>query len=393
MDSFAAIGGELFQLDAGWYPPIDAQSPFDFGAGLGSWQVDRERFPDGLGALADHAHERGLRFGVWVEPERVDMRTVGRPGLAEARFLAQQDGRYQPGRENRDATHGQVCLADEAAWNWVRDRLFAFLDAARPDYLKIDLNGWLVCTRTDHDHTSDGGNHGHVTGLYRLLSALRERYPEMAIENCAGGARRLDVEMLTRTDASWMDDRTAPAARVRHHLQVLSQIAPPTALLSYLLPHEDESMIDAEDLPLLGRSRMPGVFGLAIDFRGLSELDHNLIGAQIDQFKGLRALRGQGFSALLTDPVGVRGDGPGWDVLQQVNPATDVATLFAVRNAGGERRVRVVLTHLRPDASYRIRSLDRGPLGRASADDLMHGGFDIDASSTSASQVFVFEPE
>ena len=269
IDGFAAVGGELFQLDAGWYPPVNAQDRYDFSAGLGSWTVDRERFPDGLGALSDYAHDRGLKFAVWAEPERVDLATVGRPGGARERYLARQHGQYQPGRDDAEATHAQVCLADEEAWQWVRERLFAFIDEARPDYLKIDFNEWMVCTRTDHDHTSDGGNFAHVRGLYRLLEALRERYPHLLIENCAGGARRLDAEMLTRTDVSWMDDRTMSAARVRHHLEVLSALAPPQALLSYLMGQNEQPLTDARDLPLLARSRMPGVFGLALDFRAV----------------------------------------------------------------------------------------------------------------------------
>ena len=238
--------------------------------------------------LSDHAHRRGLKFAVWVEPERVDMATVGRPGQARERFLAQEHGQYQPGHDNAAATAAQICLADEEAWQWVRDRLFAFLDEARPDYLKIDLNGWLICTRTDHDHTADGGNFAHVHGLYRLLAALRERYPQMAIENCAGGARRLDAEMLTRTDAHWMDDRTAPATRVRHHLQVLSAIVPPQALLSYLMGNEDESLTDTRDLALLARSRMPGTFGLTLDFRTIDAGTWRGLAAQIDAYKQLR---------------------------------------------------------------------------------------------------------
>ena len=149
---------------------------------------------------------------------------------------------------SRDATTPrpptrQVCLADEEAWQWVRERLFAFLDEARPDYLKIDFNGWLVCTRTDHDHTSRRRQlrprAAGSTGCWRrCASAIRS----CSIENCAGGARRLDAEMLTRTDVSWMDDRTVPAARVRHHLEVLSALVPPQALLSYLMGNEDESL-------------------------------------------------------------------------------------------------------------------------------------------------------
>jgi alpha-galactosidase len=392
MESFAAIGGELFQLDAGWYPAEQPAHVYDFSAGLGSWRVDPRRFPDGLGALSDYAHGLGLRFGVWVEPERIDRVTIGRPGLAEDRFLARQDGAYQPGRPNDGPGQAQICLGHGAAWQWLHDRLVAFLDEARPDYLKVDLNGWVVCNRDDHDHDRDGGNFAHVTGLYRLLDALRQRYPSLLVENVSGGARRLDAEMLTRADAHWMDDRTAPAARVRHHLELLTTVVPPGALLSYLLPHADEPMMESDDLPLLSRSRMLGVLGLSVDFRGMSEGDHHRLAAQFDQYKGLRALRGHALTALLGDPVGIGGDGPGWDVVEQVDPASGVAVIFAFRNPHGERRVRVEPTQLIAGRTYRLRSLDRGELGSAVADDLMTSGLVIETSSRSSSEVVVLEP-
>jgi hypothetical protein len=189
-----------------------------------------------------------------------------------------------------------------------------------------------------------------------------------------------------------MDDRTAPAARVRHHLALLSRVVPPSALLSYLLPHPDEPLLDGGDLSLLARSRMPGALGLAVDFRGMSAADHDRLGAQLGEFQALRALRGQAVAAPLTEPVAVDGGGPDWDVLQETDPATGTVVVFAFRNPRGDRRTHVVLTHLRPEARYRVRSLDRGSLGTIGGLDLMTGGFDIDATDESASRVFVFEP-
>ena len=291
--------------------------------------------------------------------------TVGRPGGARERYLARQHGQYQPGRDDAEATHAQVCLADEEAWQWVRERLFAFLDEARPDYLKIDFNEWLVCTRTDHDHTSDGGNFAHVRGLYRLLEALRERYPHLLIENCAGGARRLDAEMLTRTDVSWMDDRTMSAGPRAPSPGGADGAGAAAGAAVVPDGHEDEQpLADARDLPLLARSRMPGVLrpgGRLPDRRAPAPAQ--ALATQIDAYKQVRALRGAPFAATLTEPVGVDGGGPGWDVVQQVNPASGVVTVFAFRNAGGDRSVRVRLPHLRPGTTYRVRTLDGRVLG------------------------------
>ena len=393
MDAFAEIGGELFELDAGWYPSIDPTDRYDFSAGLGSWQVDRSRFPSGLGALADYAHLRGLKFGVWVEPERVDIATVGRSGLAQERFLARENGQYQPGRDNSRAEWAQICLATEEGWAWVRDRLIAFLADARADYVKIDLNGWSVCTREDHDHGPGGGNFGHVQGVYRLIRALRERFPNLLIENVSGGARRLDPALLALTDAAWVDDRTAPSARVRHHLELLGPIAPASSLLTYILAAEGEPIADSRDYPLLGRSRMPGILGLTTDFRDLNAADHAGLAQQIAEYKFLRGLRGTPITIPSTVPVGVDGTGPGWDVVEALNPASGVAILYAFRNPGSDRTVRVRLAQLRPETTYRIRSLDRGALGTATGAALMAGGLDLGPSPQSAAHVMIVEPQ
>ncbi len=392
MEGFAALGGELFELDAGWYPGIAPTDRFDFTSGLGSWQVDRSRFPRGLGTLSDYAHSLGLKFGVWVEPERVDRATVGRSGGAEERFLARQNGQYQAGVDNARAPWAQICLAEDAGWNWVRDRLFVFLDEARPDYLKIDMNGWATCTRDDHEHGSGGGNFGHVEGLYRLLDALRARYPRLLMENVSGGARRLDPELLVRTDASWVDDQTAPSARVRHHLELLSSFVPPSALLTYVMPGTNEPLAGASDMGLLSRSRMLGVMGLATDLRQLPAGDADDLTDYIGQYKFLRDLRGPGYATLLTRNVDVGGGGPGWDVVQHTNPVSGLVTVYGFRNASGDRRISVALSGLRPGTTYRYWTFEAGTLGRALGADLMSSGIALDGTR-SVAQVVIVEPQ
>ena len=61
-------GSELFVIDAGWYTGADTDNPSDFDQGLGTWEVDPARFPNGLSALKDYAHGPGMNFGIWVEP-------------------------------------------------------------------------------------------------------------------------------------------------------------------------------------------------------------------------------------------------------------------------------------------------------------------------------------
>ena len=178
MDRAAALGAELFVLDAGWYPGAGANGVADFDSGLGSWTADASRFPNGLKPLVEYAHNNRMKFGIWVEPERVNLSLVGSdgPSRIDESWLATHDGQYGIDQV------GQICLAGKASRTWVLNRLTALIDEVQPDYIKWDNNGWIDCDREGHDHGDADGNFAHVTALYELLAALRERYPNLLIE-------------------------------------------------------------------------------------------------------------------------------------------------------------------------------------------------------------------
>ncbi|MGI8755864.1 MAG: alpha-galactosidase, partial [Acidimicrobiales bacterium] len=73
VDQAADLGAELFLLDDGWFGTAHPRD--DDTTGLGDWEVDRAKLPNGLQPLIDHTLERGLRFGLWVEPEMVNPRS------------------------------------------------------------------------------------------------------------------------------------------------------------------------------------------------------------------------------------------------------------------------------------------------------------------------------
>ncbi|MBQ3865046.1 MAG: alpha-galactosidase [Clostridia bacterium] len=66
-DRCSELGAELFVIDDGWMP-----GRTDPSTGLGDWTADPVRFPHGLRVIADRCHEKGLLFGLWVEPEMVN---------------------------------------------------------------------------------------------------------------------------------------------------------------------------------------------------------------------------------------------------------------------------------------------------------------------------------
>jgi alpha-galactosidase len=384
MANAAANGVELFVVDAGWYAGAGRGS--DFEAGLGTWRVDLAKFPKGLRELSDYAHDLGLRFGIWVEPERVDQSTVGRPGLAQQTWLATNNGSLGSSR------NAQICLASGAARQWVIDRLADLIDQSNPDYLKWDNNFWLNCTRSGHGHGSTDGNFAHVKGLYEVLATLRERYPQLLVENCAQGGNRADFGMLRYTDVGWMDDRTGPSVHVRHNLQGLSTFFPPAYLLSFAMSYAGEPLPDAPDLSLYLRSRMPGILGLTYRAAELSEADQFGLAREIALYKSIREVQRDASAILLTRQAASEG-GPAWDVIQELSATTGEVVIFAFQHDGGTSAVAVQPRGLVPEAIYTVTTADGMPLGSARAEELMADGFTIYESPESAARVFVLRPD
>jgi alpha-galactosidase len=381
MDHAAALGAELFVVDAGWYAGAGASGPFDFDAGLGAWTADPARFPNGLGALTNYAHGLGMKFGLWVEPERVNLSQVGDPGIDET-LLATTGGEY--GSDHA----AQVCLASDAARQWISDRLTGLLDQVQPDYLKWDNNMFINCDRSGHGHGATDGNFAHVAGLYSLLETLRERYPDMLMENVSGGGNRLDLGMLRYTDVAWMDDRTAPSVHVRHNVQGLSAVFPPGYLLSFVTDHETEPIHDAPDLPLYFRSRMEGALGLCFLGAELSDDDAAAMSREIGIYKAMRSMVTAGAGALLTAQASAE-DGPPWDVLQQTAADAQQFVLSAVQSDDGVQSFTLKPTGLDPATVYQVLSVDVGVIGTATGADLMANGIDLRQSPTSAAHVLI----
>ena len=388
MQRAAGVGVELFMIDAGWYAGGDGV--WDFSTGLGDWTADPDRFPSGLGALTDYAHALGMKVGIWVEPERMDLATVYELELANERILARSDGRYQPGLDNDAAATAQICLGDAEAREWVLAQMVRLIETARPDYLKWDNNFWINCDRRGHQHGDADGNFAHVKGLYAVLAALRERYPSLAIENCAGGGSRLDAGLLQFTDSAWMDDVTSPSSHVRHNLEGLGTVFPPAYLLSFVISGEAETVHDSCARTLEFRSRMPGVLG--VTWRG-AEFDGDelvAIGTEISTAKAIRGIVPAPAAFVLTEQVRQDG-GSEFDAIQLFSPSARSAAVFVYASEGLDWTT-VRLKGLDPEGRYVLTSVWGEELGAAGGAELMSAGVDVMNASGAGAQVFVVIP-
>ncbi|MGA8994529.1 MAG: alpha-galactosidase [Nocardioidaceae bacterium] len=202
-DRAAEIGIERFVLDDGWF-----RGRRDDHAGLGDWYVDESVWPMGLHPLVDRVHTHGMEFGLWFEPEMVNLDSDLARDHPEWLFATE----HGPGISSR--FQHVLDLGHPEAYDYVRDRVSSLVEEYGIAYLKWDHNRPLV--DAGHSPTFEPGVHVHTEALYRLLAELRRAHPGLEIESCCGGGGRIDLGILEHTDRVWVSD--CIDAHERHRL-------------------------------------------------------------------------------------------------------------------------------------------------------------------------------
>lgn len=200
---------EVFWLDAGWYEKAaDWRNGYNWANAVGNWKVDKARFPSGLGEIADAAHEEGCKFMVWFEPERAIKDSYWAYEHPEYMLLA-GGGTPVPHEIDRKTQDSfLVNLGDENANKWLRENVAELIRANRIDYYRQDYNidpEWFWYSN------DEPGRNGiceikYIEGLYKFWDYLLSEFPNLMIDNCAGGGRRLDLEATSRSIPLWRTD-------------------------------------------------------------------------------------------------------------------------------------------------------------------------------------------
>ena len=199
VDAAAAVGAEVFCIDAGWYD--DTGHWWD---SVGEWQPSRTRFPGGLGEVVERIRGHGMTAGLWLEPEVVGVRSPVADRLPAAAFLQRAGQRVvESDRYHLDLRHP----AARAHLDAVVDRL---VDDFGVGYFKLDYNvNPGAGTDVDADSAGDGLL-GHNRAHLAWLDGVLDRHPRLMLENCGSGAMRSDPAMLSRLQLQSTSDQQDP---------------------------------------------------------------------------------------------------------------------------------------------------------------------------------------
>ncbi len=198
------VGVELFVMDDGWFGRRN-----DDTSSLGDWTANTKKLSSGIAGISRKIHALGMDFGIWVEPEMVNVDsnlyrehpdwTIEIPGHA-----------HSEGRNQRilDLTRGDV-------QEYVINAMSNVFSSGEINYVKWDMNRNFTDMYSPVLTPKQQGdvNHRYIVGLYKVMDALTKRFPEILFEGCASGGNRFDLGILSYFPQIWASDDTDAIAR------------------------------------------------------------------------------------------------------------------------------------------------------------------------------------
>ena len=338
-DPAREMGVELFLLDDGWfgnkYPRVSDN------AGLGDWQPNRQRFPDGLAPLAAEAVKRGLRFGIWMEPEMVNPNSE--LFQAHPNWVIRQPKRPLELQRNQlvlDLTRPAV---QDFEWKTIQ----SILTVPGITYAKWDCNRYLTQPGSPYlapDRQSDLWI-DYVQALYALMDKTAKTFPNTELMLCSGGGSRADYGALKYFQEFWPSDNTDPTIRVLMQWDY-SYFFPALALASHVTHWGHRPMHFACSVAMSAR------FGMDLDLTKLSAEDKSTCAGAIRAYKQIRDVTALGDLYRLEDPhQGFRG------ALDYVSKDRSRAVVFVFQLKDGDT-VPVRPQGLDPTKEYTIHELN-----------------------------------
>jgi alpha-galactosidase len=339
----AAIGVERYVLDDGWFG-----ARRDDRAGLGDWTVSTEVWPHGLHPLVDKVTGLGMEFGLWFEPEMVNLDSA----IARAHpdwIMATGD------RLPVESRHQQVInLGIPECYAYIRDAIFEILTEYKISYIKWDHNRDLI----DAGSAPDGrpGVHEQTLAFYRLVDEIKAAHPGLEIETCSSGGARVDLGVLERTDRIWVSDCIDPLERQQMN-RWTSQLVPPELLGSHIASTRSHTTGRVHDLSFRAATALFGHLGIEWDLTAATAQELAELGEWISFYKANRRL-------LMGGDL-IRLDFPDPTIFAYGIVAPDrssaIYTVAFIGQSGVMLPGRLRFPGLDPDRRYRIRPV---PVGR-----------------------------
>lgn len=196
IDIAAEMGMEYFMVDAAWNG-IDLNNWWNT---VGDWNVG-DWIQNGLDPVREYIHQKGMLFAIWMEPEAAGTKSK----------IIKDHPDWAHKRDGNPVADGRLLdLSKKEVAVWVEEQILSVIERLKPDMFKIDFN----CQNINYGGENikngfiENALWGHVKTIYRIFDKVKKKYPDLILENCAGGGGRNDLGMVRRFDISCESDYT-----------------------------------------------------------------------------------------------------------------------------------------------------------------------------------------
>lgn len=364
-DAAADLGMELFVLDDGWFGKRD-----DSTSSLGDWYPNEEKLKGTLKELAEKINAKGLKFGLWIEPEMTNKDS----DLYRAHpdwLLAEQGKRICHSRNQY-----VLDFSKKEVREYIGDMLENLLAEVPVSYIKWDLN------RTFSEVFSNGNDreyqgkvcHKYVLGVYELYERLTSRFPHVLFESCASGGARFDPGMLYYAPQGWTSDDTDAIERLKIQYGT-SMVYPVSCMGSHVSASPNHQTNRVTPIETRADVAYFGTFGYELDLLKLGEEDKAEIRRQIAFMKEKRDLIQKGTFYRLKSPF--EGNETAWMIVSEDQKKALVGYYRVMQpvNVGFKR---LKLKGLKEDICYKVSGYDYDCYG----DELMQVGMILSDSAS-----------
>lgn len=222
------LGVEYFVTDAGWFGNGE-----NWSEARGDWEENAEfGFRGRMLEAAEQVRAHGMKFGFWLEPECASDKSDIVKEHPE--YFLKGDSDYF------------VDFSNPAAVEYIFNKTCSLVERFGAKFIKFDFNADL-----NYDVYKSGFTR-YFKGHKKYIKMLKERYPDLYIENCASGGMRMSVRDGTMYDSFWLSDNQSPYHTLRIFKDTILRM-PPQWVECWA------TVTSAEDIaPVYGSSEMSG---------------------------------------------------------------------------------------------------------------------------------------
>lgn len=292
IDEAAKVGIDTFVLDDGWFGDRN-----DDKRGLGDWSVNEHKLKGGLKSVIDRCKQRGLKFGIWFEPEMVNRDSE--------LYRAHPD--WAVAKDGVEPCMSRNQLVLDFTRKEVVDGIYSVVSRILREndisYVKWDMNRYITeCYSSALPPDRQGEfMHRYILGVYDLAERLTKAFPDVLFEGCASGGGRFDAGMLYYFPQIWTSDCTDAVERAK--IQWGTSMCYPLSTMSCHVsacPNHQTGRI----VPLNTRGIVAslGAFGYELDLSKLTDAEKSTVAELTENYKNVRRLISDGDLYRLLDP-------------------------------------------------------------------------------------------